>query len=1252
MMKKLAAALVMLVASVCLALPGVAFAAESIVTHDIEEVRSVLMADGDVQITLDGDAHQKRTDWFEGDTWCTLGSGNKTIDLAGHDLEMEVLHAQGRQMYMFGIVNSATTFAICDSSSKGNGTVAFDAYLAKVTRGTAGFHASDYYSVHVQYRNVVRVQDGSFVLNGGKIKAGRRKSEYVGYGINVSNLRRHLKGGGDASIRYDGYISKMINSCGIIMEGGSVLINGGTVEGRGYRELATGGPANHYYNQYTHAAAIYGTGGTLAINDGTIAGYSDAHALDLADSCAVSVRAGTFTTQKAGRVAVPHPSDGMFGEEEDPYSSLYGGGEYGDHSPLFKSPEEGNTGLRTSYLDSAMVTVIDDGDTIPASNWEGVFSIKAHDDITIKPTDHGPVTIVDTRSGAEVEGTHVKWDGESSCTLRIPVTQTFTGYPWMNNYWVALAESTKSNPEGKSPTVYMGGQKVSEPAAAAVEKQVGYVSSESAVQNIIANGSGNLDFNLADLKPDGVGTGESFVVDFYVCQNLQPNGTGGYSQYLNCTRTIIVDIEPTNPKVTTHPESVYEEGGATTATLTASATGATQAWWVCEWPEYQVLDGTFDPATGTATLTVDVTGKAHYYSCYFRNDYATVSTGTASVRTALNKDIAGTDTTVTIYETSAGTVIGGDLIVMGDLCSAFMSAAPGDREVSWYRLKEGTELVAGNLIPVNNEGGNSIIPSTPHYRIGHTGNHTGDKYAAHISVAVGDSTVSYWTGIYTLDVQTLSDDTLIQRVDLCGMGHPYLGDPVPAITTTGDGRYSVEGASWTGASGGILNVPTANFNTWVHAVDGYAFANGGAVPVYMDGTQIGTTVPGAAPNADKRVYVSYTFGQPGHIELNARVGLEKIEWDLNPGGDFNFDLSKTKLYTDYGEILEGSGVTTSTFSADSLPSWATLNQDGTLVGTVPADASSALLRSGVSYRTSSTGDNAMSSGLVFSISKKTNYLSLADETLRWHEHKWGSWTDNEDGTHSRICATCGGKETHEHVWDEGEEADGTVVHACLDCDATYDENETLLGHAPLVLVAQKPATCAEKGMKEHYECSECGALFWDEAGLDAILKEADVALPATGHDWGEWETITAPTATTTGEQQRICKRDASHVEKRTTCLITFNLNGGTLDGATGKVELVAGKGEAITLPTPTRDGYAFDYWQGSRYEPGDKYTVKESHAFTAQWKRPALGGIAGTGDALRPAALAAVAVSALCIAAIAVAIMRRTRKAPAHGAKR
>lgn len=67
--------------------------------------------------------------------------------------------------------------------------------------------------------------------------------------------------------------------------------------------------------------------------------------------------------------------------------------------------------------------------------------------------------------------------------------------------------------------------------------------------------------------------------------------------------------------------------------------------------------------------------------------------------------------------------------------------------------------------------------------------------------------------------------------------------------------------------------------------------------------------------------------------------------------------------------------------------------------------------------------------------------------------------------------------------------------------------------------------------------------------------------------------------------------------------ISFDLDGGTLDGQTGTYTLDVEYGSIITLGTPTKDGYEFLYWQGSKYYAGDKYTVQDGHTFKAIWRK-------------------------------------------------
>lgn len=69
-------------------------------------------------------------------------------------------------------------------------------------------------------------------------------------------------------------------------------------------------------------------------------------------------------------------------------------------------------------------------------------------------------------------------------------------------------------------------------------------------------------------------------------------------------------------------------------------------------------------------------------------------------------------------------------------------------------------------------------------------------------------------------------------------------------------------------------------------------------------------------------------------------------------------------------------------------------------------------------------------------------------------------------------------------------------------------------------------------------------------------------------------------------------------------VITYDPNGGAFRGTTEKTNIDCHTDDVITIAeAPTREGYTFLYWKGSEYHPGDKYTVKDSHTFVAQWKK-------------------------------------------------
>ena len=78
----------------------------------------------------------------------------------------------------------------------------------------------------------------------------------------------------------------------------------------------------------------------------------------------------------------------------------------------------------------------------------------------------------------------------------------------------------------------------------------------------------------------------------------------------------------------------------------------------------------------------------------------------------------------------------------------------------------------------------------------------------------------------------------------------------------------------------------------------------------------------------------------------------------------------------------------------------------------------------------------------------------------------------------------------------------------------------------------KAATCTEDGVNGYYYCPVCDLYFWNAEGTEIIYNPTDTKVPATGHNWGEWQVTKKPTADSEGEEKRVCKNDSSHVETR------------------------------------------------------------------------------------------------------------------------
>ena len=98
-------------------------------------------------------------------------------------------------------------------------------------------------------------------------------------------------------------------------------------------------------------------------------------------------------------------------------------------------------------------------------------------------------------------------------------------------------------------------------------------------------------------------------------------------------------------------------------------------------------------------------------------------------------------------------------------------------------------------------------------------------------------------------------------------------------------------------------------------------------------------------------------------------------------------------------------------------------------------------------------------------------------------------------------------------------------------------------------------------------------------------------------DWGDWSYTWSPCSEKKEDKDRFC-------------IVSFDFNGGTLNGSAGPVFTRVEIGETVTLlDAPTRPGYRFVRWASSPEVsvsmPGESFTLTECVRFVAVWDGPA-----------------------------------------------
>lgn len=410
---------------------------------------------------------------------------------------------------------------------------------------------------------------------------------------------------------------------------------------------------------------------------------------------------------------------------------------------------------------------------------------------------------------------------------------------------------------------------------------------------------------------------------------------------------------------------------------------------------------------------------------------------------------------------------------------------------------------------------------------------------------------------------TISDDLLhFERAEYCGIPYNAFGTDVPYL-------YTLTGKSWSeGTPVGTIECPmkasapetksyTVNYVTEDGASLGTETVEKGKSPASVP------ALPTKAPDA---------------------AGHYNYAWDTDPttatiSADTTFTAKLTT--TPHNPQTMDSNIVDATCGKDGSKTVTTSCSDcGYVISVennvvIPATKNhtpAAAVKENVKPATCETAETYDSVVYCSVCGQEISRTQMTGEAALGH--KWGEWkhddsTAKAESKHTRTCendathtdsAACNftSQVTQNQTADQPE----ITTYTCKDCGYSYtEETKPALGHthnygAPVADytsgqafvegkdythtatctgegtcsqptktdkctfdngVETKAATCTEDGVKT-FTCTECGGTY-------------TVAIPATGHAWGQWS-HDAATAEADATHTRVCANDASHKETK------------------------------------------------------------------------------------------------------------------------
>ena len=410
---------------------------------------------------------------------------------------------------------------------------------------------------------------------------------------------------------------------------------------------------------------------------------------------------------------------------------------------------------------------------------------------------------------------------------------------------------------------------------------------------------------------------------------------------------------------------------------------------------------------------------------------------------------------------------------------------------------------------------------------------------------------------------TISDDLLhFERAEYCGIPYNAFGTDVPYL-------YTLTGKSWSeGTPVGTIECPmkasapetksyTVNYVTEDGASLGTEKVEEGKSPASVP------TLPTKAPDA---------------------AGHYSYAWDTDPttatiSADTTFTAKLTT--TPHNPQTMDSNIVDATCGKDGSKTVTTSCSDcGYVISVennvvIPATNNhtpAAAVKENVKPATCETAETYDSVVYCSVCGQEISRTQMTGEAALGH--KWGEWkhddsTAKAESKHTRTCAndathtdSAACNFTSQVTQNQTSDQPEITTYTCKDCGYSYtEETKPALGHthnygAPVADytsgqafveskdythtatctgegtcsqptktdkctfdngVETKAATCTEDGVKT-FTCTECGGTY-------------TVAIPATGHAWGQWS-HDAATAEADATHTRVCANDASHKDTK------------------------------------------------------------------------------------------------------------------------